>query len=107
VRVLAIVAALLAAAPAAAQFSSVRYLCDRGVEIPVTYATTDDFAIVVLFVEGGLVTLHNEPAASGVRYAWPSGGSGYVWLTKGDEATLLWRDGAEGTETAVYDSCRA
>ena len=106
-RALAIVAAVLAALPAAALVSSVRYLCDRGVEIPATYATADDFGIVVLVVEGGQVTLRSEPAASGVRYARPSGGSGYVWLTKGDAATLLWRDGAEGTETVIYASCRA
>lgn len=99
--------ALLAAAPAAAEVASLRYLCDRGVEVPATYATATDFAVVTLLVEGRQITLHGEPAASGARYAWPSGGSGYVWPTKGTEAALMWRDGAGGTEATVYATCMA
>lgn len=68
-----------------------RYLCDRGVEIPSTTVTTADGGVVVLHVEGRQMTLFSEPAASGVRYGWPSGGSHYVWWTKGDTATLYWK----------------
>lgn len=82
------------------------YICDRDVEIPVAYVNADDGAAAVLHVEGRLITLLNERAASGARYAWPSDGSGYVWWTKGDTATLYWRDGETDTETALYAECR-
>jgi membrane-bound inhibitor of C-type lysozyme len=97
---------LLASAAAwATEVQSLRYQCDRGVQIPATYVTAPDAAIVVLFAEGSQITLHQEPAASGVRYGWPSGGSSYVWLTKGDTATLLWLDGTNQAETVVVAGC--
>ncbi|MCA0272882.1 MAG: MliC family protein [Proteobacteria bacterium] len=82
------------------------YICNRDVEIPVAYVNADDGSIAVLHVEGRLITLYNEPAASGARYAWPSDGSGYVWWTKGDTATLYWRDGETDTEAVLYAECR-
>ena len=72
-------------------FSTQTYLCDRGVEVPVTYVTGPDNSLAVLHVDGRQVTLRAEPSASGVRYSWPSDGSVYVWWTKGDEATLFWK----------------
>ena len=45
-------------------------------------------------------------SASGARYVWPSDGSGYVWWTKGDTATLSWHDGESGTEQPLYAECR-
>lgn len=106
-RGLAVVLALLPV-PAAAEFTTggATYLCDRGVEVPVAYVNSAEGSAAVLFVEGRLITLLNEPAASGARYAWPSDGSGYVWWTKGDSATLYWRDGAKDTETALYAECK-
>ncbi|HQU67694.1 MAG TPA: MliC family protein [Albidovulum sp.] len=94
--------------PAAAEFTTGggTYLCDRGVEVPVAYVNADDGSVAVLHVEGRLITLLNEPAASGARYAWPSDGSGYVWWTKGDTATLYWRDGETATEAVLYAECR-
>ncbi len=100
--------ALLAAGPAAAlEVMPRRYTCERGVEIPAVYANADDGTAVVLLVENAQITLLREPSGSGERYAWPSDGSEYVWLTKGDEAMLLWRDGAADTETALLRTCRA
>jgi membrane-bound inhibitor of C-type lysozyme len=85
-----------------------RYTCERGVEVPVVYVNDGDKgSIANLMVEGGLFTLYLEPSASGARYGWPSDGSGYVWWTKGDAATLLWKDGAAGTETALLSDCVA
>jgi membrane-bound inhibitor of C-type lysozyme len=81
---------LSAPAVAAPDFSTQRYSCDRGVEVPATYVTTVDGGLVVLQIEGRQITLLEEPAASGVRYGWPSDGPAYVWWTKGDEATLFW-----------------
>lgn len=94
--------------PAAAELTTGggTYLCDRGVELPVAYVNSSDGAVAVLEVEGRLITLLNEPAASGARYAWPSDGSGYVWWTKGDTATLYWRNGETADEAVLYAECR-
>jgi membrane-bound inhibitor of C-type lysozyme len=78
-------------APAETLVQTLRYTCDRGVEIPVTQVTAPDQAVMVLHVDGSQITLFQEPAASGVRYGWPSDGSSYVWWTKGDAATLFWK----------------
>jgi len=85
----------VAAAPALAgtQVLTLRYACDRGVEIPATYVNAEDLSLAVIHVEGSQITLYNESAASGARYAWPSDGAGYVWWTKGPEATLYWKEG--------------
>lgn len=104
----AILAGLVLAAPARAgmDIQGGTYLCDRGVELPVSYINGSDGSVAVLHVEGRLITLPGAPSASGARYAWPSDGSGYVWWTKGDEATLYWRDGATSEEVALYAMCR-
>jgi membrane-bound inhibitor of C-type lysozyme len=83
--------ALLASAASAQEFTTARYSCDRGVEVPATYVNGPDQSLVVIHVDGSQITLVNEPAASGARYGWPSDGSNYVWWTKGDEATLYWK----------------
>ena len=96
------------AAPAAAEMAlqTQRYLCERGVEIPVAYVSDAETAIVILTVEGRQIALYRDAAASGARYAWPSDGSGYVWWSKDDTATLLWKDGAAGTETVLLAGCK-
>ena len=88
------------------QVQNNRYTCERGVQVPVVYANSDDHAIAVLTVEGNQILLYSEPAASGARYGWPSDGSNYVWLTKGTEATLLWHDGTTDTEATLLTSCQ-
>ena len=103
---LPMVMAFATAASAAMEVVSHRYQCERGVEIPATYVTDAAEAIVVLHVEGRQITLYQEPAASGSRYGWPSGGSNYVWLTKGDSATLSWRNGSDNTKTPLVRHCR-
>lgn len=108
----AAVAAGIAAAVAAPAFAGFdlqggTYLCDRGVEVPVSYVNAAEGSVAVLHVEGRLVTLPIAPSASGARYAWPSDGSGYVWWTKGEEATLYWHDGAtSGEEVTLLSGCR-
>lgn len=97
--------ALLPATTAVAQdFTTRRYTCDRGVEVPATYVNTAEGSLAVIHVEGSQVTLIGEPAASGARYGWPSDGSSYVWWTKGDEATLYWKT-PEGEAPLL--TCRA
>lgn len=87
----ALLVALLPSVAAAQDFTTLTYSCDRGVEIPATYVNGPDQGLAVIHVEGRQITLVGEPAASGARYGWPSGGSNYVWWTKGDEATLYWK----------------
>ncbi len=84
-----------------------RYLCERGGEVPVTYVNAHDESAVVINVEGAQISLLSEPAASGVRYGWPSDGSHYVWWTKGSEATLYWHDGETGQEQPLLSACKA
>jgi membrane-bound inhibitor of C-type lysozyme len=78
-------------AEAAPEFTTQRYICDRGVEVPVTYVNAAEGSLVVLSVEGRQITLVGEAAASGARYGWPSDGSNYVWWSKEDGATLYWK----------------
>jgi membrane-bound inhibitor of C-type lysozyme len=105
VRSLALIAALWAA-PVSAEVITVRYLCERGVEVPVTYVNAEGMdSVAVLNVEGGQITLIQEISGSGARYGWPSGGSNYVWWSKGDAATLLWRDGETTVEEPIYADC--
>ena len=87
------------------QVRNTRYSCDRGVEVPAVYVNDPDQSIAVLQIEGRQILLYAEPAASGVRYGWPSDGSNFVWWTKGTEAMLYWRDGAVGTETPILTAC--
>lgn len=99
-------AALCLPTGAAAELAvaTVRYGCERGVEIAASYVNAGSDGAAVIQVEGRQVALLLAPSASGARYAWPSDGSGYVWWTKGNEAMLLWRD-AGGAETILYAAC--
>lgn len=102
----ALLALALTATPASAEVITVRYLCERGVEVPVTYVNAEGTeSVVVLNVEGGQITLIQEMSGSGARYGWPSGGSHYIWWSKGDTATLLWRDGETTVEEPLYSEC--
>ncbi|MFT4148941.1 MAG: MliC family protein [Paracoccaceae bacterium] len=106
---LAVVATTLAL-PALAQEKMevipMRYLCDRGVEVPATYVNSHDDASAVINVEGQQISLIVEKSASGARYGWPSDGSHYVWWTKGPEATLYWHNGETGEETVLLGGCK-
>jgi membrane-bound inhibitor of C-type lysozyme len=100
----------VAASPAAAEAPEIvtlRYACERGVEVPAAYVNTAGGGVVVLSVEGRQIALAQGISASGVRYEWPSGGSGYIWHAKGDEAVLLWHDGESGAETPLLSGCSA
>jgi membrane-bound inhibitor of C-type lysozyme len=95
----AILALALPQAALAQQFSTATYACDRGVQVPATYVNGPEQSLAIVNVDGRQITLVGEEAASGARYGWPSGGSGYVWWTKGDEATLYWK--TPEVETAI------
>jgi membrane-bound inhibitor of C-type lysozyme len=83
------------------------YSCERGVEIPVSYINSGESpGVAVLYVEGRMISLVAGESASGVRYAWPSDGSGYVWWTKGDTAMLSWFDAQTGEDVTLYAGCK-
>ncbi len=100
---------LLALLPAPAladlQLITARYLCERGVEVPVAYVNGDGSSVVTLTVDSRQISLYQEQSASGTRYSWPSDGSNYVWLTKGDTAMLYWKD-ETGAETPILAACK-
>lgn len=98
--------ALTQPAPAEMAVQGQRYVCERGVDVPVIYATHADQGIAVLVVEGRQILLYQEISASGARYGWPSDGSNYIWRTKGETAVLLWKD-ETGGETPVLSDCRS
>lgn len=104
--VLGVLAILPGAAYAGFETSSATYTYERGAEITAIYVNDAEQSAAFLQVEGNMVTLWAEPAASGVRYAWPSDGSYYVWWTKGEGATLSWHDGENGTETLLPGDCK-
>lgn len=106
-RSLIVALAVAAAGAASAETRSLRYTCERGVEIPVVYITGVDPAVAVLTVENAMVVLEAEESASGARYGWPSGGSHYVWWTQGDTAMLLWFDAETGEDVSLHMECVA
>ncbi len=84
------------------------YVCGDGAQIVAVYATDAGQDAVNLTFDGATLLLYAEPAASGVRYGWPSDGTNYVWWTKGDMADLYLKDGAKGgLETLVHGACAA
>lgn len=87
-----------AAGPSGAQVLAMTYVCDRGVTVPAAYLNAGDTSYAVIHVEGRQIALQQSPSASGVRYASPSDGAGYIWWTKGPMATLYWHEGAGDTE---------
>jgi membrane-bound inhibitor of C-type lysozyme len=90
------IGAALPALAAPLDVQTLRYLCDRGVEVPATFVTGPEDGLVVMQIEGGQITLFQEPSASGAKYSWPSGGASYVLWSKGEEARIFWReDGQE------------
>ncbi|MFQ1700954.1 MliC family protein [Loktanella agnita] len=98
----------LTANAAQAEIRALTYMCERGVEIPAVYVNhNDELAVVVLWVEGRMITLERAPAASGARYQFPNDGSGYIWWSKGSEATLGWYYAETGEEVTLYAFCSA
>ena len=90
--------------PSATDPNATQYLCADGTKLAVIYGTDGNLKLTV---KGETVTLLAEEAASGARYGWPSDGSAYVWLTKGREGTLFWKDGTKGgAETVLHDGCK-
>ncbi len=84
------------------------YVCAGGRYFAVNYGQDGDTPSVTLtFEDGETALLLAEPSASGARYGWPSDGTNYVFWSKGQEAMVLLKDGANGgKETVLYADCR-
>lgn len=105
---LAVLTATVAVPAVAADIVTLRYTCERGVEVPAVYINPEPGpGVAVIHVEGRLIALETTRAASGVRYVPPSDGSGYIWWTKGNTARLDWQDAASGTGRALLEECQA
>ena len=96
-----------AATGAGAETRALTYQCERGVTIPVVYVNgeADDLAVVVLYVEGRMINLERTRSASGARYQFPNDGSGYVWWSHQDNATLSWHDATTDTDQTLLAAC--
>lgn len=98
--------AALAGCVQSAPPGAVTYMCADGTRISAIYGHEGEDDTATLVLNGETALLLSEPAASGVRYGWPSDGSSYVWWTKGKTATLSWKDGEKGgTETVLHAGC--
>lgn len=84
------------------------YVCADGKYFAASYGQEGDTPSVTLtFEDDETALLLAEPSASGARYGWPSDGTNYVFWSKGQEATVLLKDGSRGgKETVVYADCR-
>ena len=104
----AVLAMIPAVASAGFEATPTRYTCERGAIVQAVYVndTSGDTAAAIILVEGQLVTLWAEVSGSGARYGSQSDGAGYVWWTKGDAATLYWKDGAKGEDAVILDGCK-
>lgn len=92
---------------ASAATQALTYRCERGVEIPAVYVNAEGQpGVVVLWIEGRLINLEAIDNAMGVRYAFPSDKSGYVWWTHDGTAQLSWMDVPKGEEVFLYAACQ-
>jgi len=98
-----VVAASIAPALQAQDLIQTTYVCERGVEVPVVYIN-DGTPVAVIYVERRMVVLPQVTSASGARYAEETN-SGYVWWSKGDEASLAWFDAEARKELTLHAVC--
>ena len=84
------------------------FVCAGGDHFAVNYGMEGETPSATLTMANGeTFLLLAEPAARGARYGWPSDGTNYVLLTKGQDATLLLKDGSRGgVETPVQTDCK-
>lgn len=70
--------------------TTVTYVCERKVVVPVVYINElpDHQSAAVIHVEGKQVPMRIWPGADGARYIALDEQDSYRWHTKGDEAVL-------------------
>ena len=83
------VAALATTGAAETSLHTVTYVCERGVQVPVTFINQDEgpgYAVMVF--EGKMIPMRIAPTGSGARYVALDEQDGYRLWTKGDEAMI-------------------
>jgi membrane-bound inhibitor of C-type lysozyme len=104
--------ACLLAAPVAAQdvgpAFSASYACPGGVVVQAAYINPGSGpSYAVIGWAGKLIPMQDGPTGSGARYAAFGDQGGYVWWTKGAEATLLYVDTEDmDAEQTVLSGCQ-
>ncbi len=86
---------------------AVRYTCDNKTNVSAKYLNTENTSAAELLIDGKTLVLHEAVSASGARYESDHGltpGTGLVWWTKGNAASLYAL--ARGKETPIA-SCTA
>lgn len=85
------------------------YICERGVELPVTFLTQKNGdAYAVMFIEGKLITLKQQISASGALYVAMDKQDSYRLFTKGDDAMLSYlSNDKRAKEHTLLSSCEA
>ncbi len=87
---------------------TINYTCSGGTVVPVTYSTdANGNTALVLTAYGANYNLIEEPGGSDRRFAWPSDGTHFVWVVKGNTGTLLTYNGATASETPSLTDCKA
>ncbi|OCX67148.1 hypothetical protein BFP70_03025 [Thioclava sp. SK-1] len=74
------------------------YHCEAGAQVQATYVNGITPAVAVIVIHGQQIALRTVPSGSGAFYAQhvvAGDPSGYLWITKGDEAALEWRGKAD------------
>lgn len=105
-RLLALACVFAGAAAEAGPVQAI-YACERGVEIPLTYFDDAGAGFAIAQIEGRQVLLEQVRSGSGAFYAeGGESGSGYFWMTKGDAATLFWREAA-ADDRPLLSACEA
>ncbi len=82
--------------------AATEYTCADGAKISAVYSEGEPWQATVT-ADGKTSTLTQEVSASGVRYGDETGGSKYVWWTKGNDGTLYVKKA--GNEEIVHHDC--
>jgi membrane-bound inhibitor of C-type lysozyme len=87
---------------------SANYACPDGVVVQAAYINPETGPSLAVIAWGGrLIPMQDGPAASGARYAAFGDAGGYVWWTRGDEATLLYVNPEDmDAEETVVTGCQ-
>ena len=92
-----------------AEVSSLSYLCERNVTLPVTFINpAQGPGLAVMQIEGKQIALRALPSGSGVRYVGFDEQDSYRLYTKGDDAFVM-HMAADHTadEVPVLSDCSA
>ncbi|WP_237057508.1 MliC family protein [Microbulbifer sediminum] len=88
------------------EVDSLVYLCKGGAELAVKYLIPPQGpATATLTYDNKLITMHQEPAASGVLFVADKGYPDYRWHTKGQEGRLVLYSSNDGDGEVLLGNC--